>query len=131
MGEHNAPPETGSSKMLISCSRCNGTGIYEGNSCVPCGGTGRIEAMGHRIVEAYAESIYVKQPTATKLIYAYQIVEVINATEYTALVDAAKDRLRIHLSCGVLDLDHLGQIYANLMAIFASSPITKAAIESL
>jgi hypothetical protein len=79
----------------------------------------------------FFEATNLKLPVGTKLVYAFKIVEIINATEYAALVDAAKDGLRIHLSCGVLDLDHSGQIYANLMAIFGSSPITKAAIEAL
>ena len=74
---------------------------------------------------------YLKLPVGTKLVYSHKIVAVINATEYAALVDAAKDGLRLIISCGVVDLDHAGAIYANLMAIFGSSPITKAAIEAL
>jgi hypothetical protein len=79
----------------------------------------------------FFEATNLKLPVGTKLVYAFKIVEVINATEYAALVDAAKDGLRIILSCGVVDLVHTGKIYLDLMAIFGSSPITKAAIEAL
>ena len=79
----------------------------------------------------FYESTTMKLPVGTKLVHTFKIVEVIDATEYAALVNAAKDGLRIHLSCGVVDLVHTGKIYENLMAIFGSSPITKAAIELL
>lgn len=116
----------------IPCFRCNGTGVYKGESCDGCIGTGLI-APGdiHLVTYAYVRTLFLQASSAIKPIFAYQIVEVINATEYAALVDAAKDGLRIILSCGVVDLVHTGNIYLNLMAIFGSSPITKAAIEAL
>jgi len=83
------------------------------------------------ITTDFYESTSRKLPEGTKLTYAFKIVAVIDATEYAALVDPAKDGLRIILSCGVVDLVHTGKIYEDLMAIFGSSPITKAAIENL
>jgi hypothetical protein len=68
-------------------------------------------------------------PMNQDLIYSFEVLKIINPTEYAALGDAAKDGLRIILSCGLLDLS--GVIRTNLLAIFASSPITKAALESL
>jgi len=112
------------------CIICHGTGSVEGRVCPGCHGSGK-ETGFFSSTKAYVEEIFGKLPSGSKLTYTSQILAVINATEYAALVDAAKDGLRIHLSCGVLDLDHAGAIYANLMAIFGSSPITKAAIEAL
>ena len=109
------------------CPICLGSGIYKGTTCFVCGGDGRLD-------NSLLDTILIKTfslPIATKLIYSYQVVEVINPTEYASLVDAAKDGLRIILSCGVLDLVHTGNIYLNLMAIFGNSPITKAAITAL
>jgi len=129
-------------KITAVCQVCGGDGLIpDQNSadrpqpeipCSTCKGTGEI-LSGLKLNDLWDKILVIngKMPNATKIIFTYQIVEVINATEYAALVDAAKDGLRIHLSCGVLDLDHSGQIYANLMAIFGSSPITKAAIEAL
>jgi hypothetical protein len=112
--------------ILKQCPHCLGTKLIEGNTCGNCNGSGLAEKEVINITD-----IVDKLPNATKLIYSYQIVEIINPTEYASLVDAAKDGLRIILSCGVLDLVHTGQIYANLIAIFGSKPITKAAIEAL
>jgi len=122
-------------KIERVCQRCSGTGVetvvIDGVSteisCVGCGGDGAMESPLYIDFTA----MNAKLPNAFKLIFTYQIVEVIDATEYAALVDAAKDGLRIILSCGVVDLIHTGKIYLNLMAIFGSSPITKAAIEAL
>lgn len=87
-------------------------------------------AIGDITTDFY-ESTSMRLPAGTKIIYTFKIVEVIDAAEYAALVDAAKDGLRIILSCGVLDLVATGKIYLDLIAIFGSSPITKAAIEAL
>jgi hypothetical protein len=114
----------------LTCFACNGTGIVDGLSCAACSGSGLVtpRTVHEKILSA---SLALATGGAAKFILSYKIVEVIDATEYAALVDAAKDGLRIIMSCGVVDLDHTGQIYANLMAIFGSSPITKAAIEAL
>jgi len=112
------------------CISCNGIGSVEGRTCASCNGSGR-ETGFFNSMKVYVEEICTKMPTAVKLIYTHQIVAVVNPTEYAALVDAAKDGLRIIVSCGVVDLNPTGKIYANLMAIFGSSPITKAAITAL
>lgn len=112
------------------CLLCEGTGTYGGGMCPTCKGTGKAVGIMEQI-QGYGKVTFEKQPTATKLIYTFKIVEIIDDAEYAALVDPAKDGWRIILSCGVVDLVHTGKIYLDLMAIFGSSPITKAAIEAL
>lgn len=112
------------------CPHCNGTGVLDGITCSYCLGTGIAKGIYDTILANGAATV-TKLPEGTKLVYTFKIVEVIDATEYAALVDAAKDGLRIILSCGVVDLVSTGKIYLDLMAIFGSSPITKAAIEAL
>lgn len=112
------------------CVICKGTGSVEGRICPGCNGSGK-ETGFFSSTKAYVEEIYAKMPVATKLIYTHQVVAVIDATEYVALVGAAKDGLRVIVSCGVVDLVSTGKIYLDLMAIFGSSPITKAAIMAL
>jgi hypothetical protein len=105
------------------CPFCDESGIsIMGDAigtCPRCDGTSRL-VIGEMFIG-----------NVTKLIYTHQIVAIINPTEYASLGEAAKDGLRIILSCGLVDLVHTGNIYLNLMAIFGSSPITKAAITAL
>jgi dUTPase len=114
--------------FLAPCNACEGTGLINGETCFLCGGSGTLMQSG---ILAHVSAKLQAQPTGVKLVYTHKIVAVIDAAEYAALADASKDGLRMIMSCGVVDLDHAGQIYANLMAIFGSSPITKAAIEAL
>jgi hypothetical protein len=115
-------------QLMMVCPICRGVGNGvddQGNptgTCVRCNGTGR---------ENWGALVYPKLPTSITLVFTYQIVEAINQTEYAALGDAAKDILRIILSCGSVNLDHTGKIYTDLMTIFANSPTTKAAITAL
>ena len=119
-------------KLRSPCFVCGGDGTtwrasQTGNICDNCAGTGWVAGPDLPILDTILDRL----PTGVKLVYSYQIVSVVDPTEYAALVDAAKDGLRIILSCGILDLDHSGQIYTNLIAIFNSSPVTLAAIEAL
>ncbi len=62
---------------------------------------------------------------------SYIILECIDPAEYAALVEASKDAVRIILMCGMIDISKSSKIYGYLIAIFAGSPITTAAIEAL
>jgi hypothetical protein len=58
------------------------------------------------------------------------ILECVDPTEYAALVDAAKDGLRIILSCGTIDTRAGGVLRGHLEAIFPSG-VTRTALDTL
>jgi hypothetical protein len=62
---------------------------------------------------------------------SFEVLNVVDPTEYAALPEASKDAVRLIISCGTLDLAGTGKVMQYLNAIFANSPITKAAINSL
>lgn len=54
----------------------------------------------------------------------------INATEYAALVDAAKDGLRIIISAGLVDFRENSAVWNMIHAIFPDGTATWTAIKS-
>lgn len=69
-------------------------------------------------------------PLHTKVIPSYIVLDCIEPSEYTALADAAKDGLRIILSCGQVDISGTSIVRARLNAIFPSG-ITRTKIDVL
>jgi hypothetical protein len=61
---------------------------------------------------------------------AWKVLDCVDATEYAALVDAAKDGLRIILSVGILYLGTGSKQLVNLQAIFPSG-VTRTALNAL
>jgi len=70
-------------------------------------------------------------PLTSRFVYTYDILECIDPTEYAALVEAAKDGLRIILSCGIVDLSSTSSIRANLNLIFPVGKITRTKLDAL
>ena len=68
---------------------------------------------------------HAKNPCPTHL-----ILECIDPAEYAALVDAAKDGLRIILSCGTINATPGNIVITHLYQIFPSGA-TKTALDSL
>ena len=56
----------------------------------------------------------------------YMILELIDPVEYTALSDAAKDRLKLILSCGAIDMRVSNVVHSWLFAIFPVGTTTNA-----
>jgi hypothetical protein len=145
-------------KLRITCVDCKGTGADEHpagvwvngvyvpsvpGQCVRCGGTGyerediltTEEVNEAKIAAAEAKisadlSIALATVGANKYFPAWIVLDCVNATEYAALVDAAKDGLRIILSVGVLFLGTGSKQLANLRAIFPSG-VTRTALDAL
>lgn len=104
------------------CNTCGGCGFVPSTTefgigttpCVSCKGTG-----------------YSRWDDFENLSPTCKVASCINSTEYLALTDAAKDGVKIVLSCGFVDMREGQWARTTLLAIFGSSPITKAAIEAL
>jgi len=61
----------------------------------------------------------------------HKILDAIVPAEYAALVEAAKDGLRIILSCGHIDLHEGGTTWNNLHAIFPDGKTTWTNIKTV
>lgn len=108
-----------------NCAHCNGTGIYAGgfgsgppeNPCLNCGGSGVI-STSTGVLSGLFDNI---SPTCT-------VAGCMNSTEYLALPDAAKDGVKIVLSCGFVDMREGQWARTTLFAIFGVNSLTRAAL---
>lgn len=105
-------------KVHIVCGYCKGTGKVgttignpEGDTCYICEGTGHFE-WGR----------------FNDLVPTCKVASCMNSTEYQALVDAAKDGVKIVLSCGFVDMRDGQWARTTLWAIFGPASATRAAL---
>lgn len=61
----------------------------------------------------------------------YKILECIDPTEYANLVDAAKDGLKVILSCGTIDTRPGNIVRSNLELIFPIGKITRTNLDAM
>lgn len=110
-----------------TCSRCDGNGSYykadgEGeilvDPCPSCLGTGNVKAKQEDVLEE-------------NVVYAYEILDATDTTEYNALSDANKDAYKMILMCGIVDLTEGTQSHTKLWNIFGEGTTTRTNLEAL
>lgn len=109
------------------CNRCDGDGEYEipqaGGSpiivdCGSCGGLGVERTQRRDVLEG-------------NIVYAYEILDATDTTEYNALSVANKVAYNMVLSCGIVDLSEGTQSHTKLWNIFDSESTTRANLIAL
>ena len=108
-----------------TCAHCNGTGIYTGglgsgpteNPCLNCGGSGVIDASTGTLSGLFDHI----SPTC-------MVASCIDSAEYLALVDPAKDGVKVVLSCGFVDMRDGQWARTTLFSIFGVNSLTRAAL---
>ena len=111
---------------LIMCQNCHGTG-KQGISpdevdCERCDGIGTINADG------FIGNIKERVDLLANLSPTCKVAGCIDSTEYLALVNAAKDGVKIVLSCGFVDMRDGEWARTTLFAIFGAQSVTRAAL---
>ena len=128
----------------MECPGCGGDGRYgEGESsriCGVCHGIGTYEPNeAHTVVlkliaEAKtaaalaAEKAVVLETLLVNLSPTCKVAGCMNSTEYLALVDAAKDGVKIVLSCGFVDMREGQWARTTRWSIFGEARLTRAAL---
>lgn len=109
-----------------NCTNCGKTGFKDGEICRVCYGQGILPVrypFSHLLkYAAFINDIFLNLSPTCK------VAGCIDSTEYFALSDAAKDGVKIVLSCGFVDMRD-GQWARNtLWAIFGAQSVTRAAL---
>lgn len=111
--------------LYQKCIQCNGTGTFQpahgsGGASIPCNWPG-CNASGFIIFGKYVQSEF----------DTHEIVEATKVSEYNALSSANKERYKLIISAGAVDLSEGTKVRLALWAMFGEGTETRANLEAL
>lgn len=111
---------------IIMCQNCHGTGKQgippDETDCERCDGVGEINADG------FIGNIKERVELFANLSPTCKVASCIDFTEYAALTDAQKDKVKIVLSCGFVDMRDGQWTRTILFTIFNEASATRIAL---
>jgi len=122
------------------CVKCSGVGkwpVDSQNECDRCLGTGMATGSTQKldVGELYNDLALIKAKTdkmpGANVVYAYQVVEAMDVTEYNALSEAYKAAFAQLLSYGQVDLNEGAIGRASLWLWFGAESTTVASLLAL